>query len=110
MRESYSEGLANHTGPESCACSGNTLREALTGVRAGKVSSSENCLIVLGADVLCPYGRQHSGSRQGETFRGPSESETLSMHGNIFRENRDPLCLSPFAPGTAWRIPNGSRP
>ena len=110
MKESYSEGLANHTGPESCACGGNTLCEALTGVTCRQGIELRKLLIVLGADVLCLYGRQHSGSRQGETFRGPAESETLSMHGNIFRENRDPLSLSPFARGTAWRTQNGARP
>ena len=109
MKESCSEGLANHTGPESCACSGNTLCEALTGVRAGEVLSSENCLVP-GADVLCLYGRQHSGSRHGETLGGPAESKTPGMHGNIFRENGDPLCLFPFAPGTAWRTQIGVRP
>jgi hypothetical protein len=32
----YSEGQASHTGPESCAGSGNAVREALTGdVQAG---------------------------------------------------------------------------
>ena len=30
----YGEGVAGHTGPESCGVSGNTDTEALTGVRA----------------------------------------------------------------------------
>jgi hypothetical protein len=110
MKESYSEGLASHTGPESCAFSGNTLCEALTGVRAGRVLSFENCQLVSGADVFCLNGRQHFESRDGETFRGPAESEALCMHGNIFSENRDTLCLSQFAHETAWRTHIGARP
>ena len=39
MQKFYSEGLANHTGPESCGSSGNAVAEALTGVRAGRVLS-----------------------------------------------------------------------
>ena len=44
MRVSYGEGVASHTGPESCGCVGNDAIEALTGVRAGWVSSLENVL------------------------------------------------------------------
>jgi hypothetical protein len=35
------EGVANHTGPESCAGAGNRAREALTGGHAGEVLSRE---------------------------------------------------------------------
>jgi hypothetical protein len=41
MKEPYIEGLASHDGPESCVYGGNPLREALTGVRVGRVLSSE---------------------------------------------------------------------
>jgi hypothetical protein len=42
MKESYGEGLASHTGPESCAWhSCKAAREALTGARAGRVLSRE---------------------------------------------------------------------
>ena len=41
MQKPYGEGLAGHTGPESCGVSGNTDTEALTGVRTGRVLSSE---------------------------------------------------------------------
>jgi len=46
----YSEGLATHTGPESCAQSREGLGEALTGVRIGQPLSGENSL--WGADAL----------------------------------------------------------
>jgi RNA-directed DNA polymerase len=41
MRESYGEGVAIHTGPESCGYGSNARAEALTGVRAGRVLSRE---------------------------------------------------------------------
>jgi len=47
-----SKGLANRTGPESCARNGREAhREALTGVRAGQPSSLENHFI-LGAHAV----------------------------------------------------------
>jgi len=41
MKESYGEGVAIHTGPESCGGDSNVMAEALTGVRAGRVLSRE---------------------------------------------------------------------
>jgi len=41
MKESYVEGLASHNGPESCEGVRKGVGEALTGVRAGRVSSRE---------------------------------------------------------------------
>jgi len=41
MQESYGEGVASHTGPESCANDREVVGEALTGVRAGRVWSRE---------------------------------------------------------------------
>jgi len=41
MRESYGEGVASHTGPESCRHAREGVDEALTGVRAGRVLSRE---------------------------------------------------------------------
>ncbi len=41
MRESYSEGVASHTGPESCAGAREGPGEALTGVHTGQVLSCE---------------------------------------------------------------------
>ena len=51
MQVSYSEGVANHTGPESCVCIREDVGEALTGERIGQPSSREN-LRVPGADVF----------------------------------------------------------
>ena len=41
MKESYGEGVANHSGPESCSGGSDARAEALTGVRAGRVLSRE---------------------------------------------------------------------
>ena len=41
MKESYSKGLASHTGPESCGGGSNAMAEALTGEHVGGLLSSE---------------------------------------------------------------------
>ena len=41
MQVSYSEGVANHTGPESCVGIREDAGEALTGERIGQPSSRE---------------------------------------------------------------------
>jgi hypothetical protein len=46
----YSEGLATHIGPESCADRREAMSEALTGERIGQPLSGEN--LVWGADAL----------------------------------------------------------
>jgi len=37
MKDSYSEGVANHADPEPCGCGSNDIAEALTGERMGRV-------------------------------------------------------------------------
>ena len=51
MQVSHSEGLANHTGPESCVGIREDAGEALTGERIGQPSSRES-LILPDADVV----------------------------------------------------------
>ena len=51
MQVSYSEGLAIHTGPESCVGIREDAGEALTGEHIGKPSSRES-LIFPDADVV----------------------------------------------------------
>jgi len=41
MEGTYDEGVANHTGPESCGSGSNAIAEALTGEHAGGLLSSE---------------------------------------------------------------------
>ena len=84
MKESYGEGLAAHAGPESCAA----VREALTGVRAGRVFSRERN-VLRSADAVRRSGRLYPARRQGKTRRSSARSETPGMCGNTSRENRE---------------------
>ena len=102
MKESYGEGVATHTGPESCADARKSGREALTGGGAGRVFSRERTLL-RDADAVEVSGRPHPGRRYRETLRSPARSETPSTHRRTSRENRE----SPWSPavdGTAGRI------
>jgi hypothetical protein len=98
MQESYGEGLATHTGPESCA----VVREALTGVRAGRVFSRERTLL-RDADAVEEGGRPYAERRHRKTLRSPARSETPCMPGHTSRENRESPWL-PVVDGTAGRI------
>jgi hypothetical protein len=76
MKESYGEGLATHTGPESCgaACEGGI--EALTGARAGWVMSRETTFF-RDADAVEVSGRLYPLHRYREMQQGPARSETI---------------------------------
>ena len=102
MKESHGEGVATHTGPESCAGVRKDEREALTGGRAGRVYSRERT-ILWDADAVEEGGRPHLGRRHRKTLRGPARSETPCMRGHTSRENRESLG-SPAVDGTAGRV------
>jgi RNA-directed DNA polymerase len=93
MKESYGEGLATHTGPESCGAARKSGVEALTGVRAGRVLSRERHLL-RGADAVGEGGRPHSEHRNRKVLRNPARSETLGTYGNTSHENREIPCPS----------------
>jgi hypothetical protein len=109
MKESYSEGVATHTGPESCDVVREGGVEALTGVRAGRVLSRESNFL-RSADAVEDVGRQHRARRYRETLPDSARSETPSTYGNTLRGNREVLC-SPVADGAAGRVekPEGVR-
>ncbi len=99
MKESYSEVLARHAGPESYADRGNTLGVATAGVHAGPVLSSVNSFIPCADVVQVAEGnivRAYDGKRKTST----AESKTWCMYGNSKRENRE----IPTAP---WRQRRG---
>ena len=102
MKESYGEGLATHTGPESCVGARKGDGEALTGERAGRVLSRES---TLHSGVPTPWrsGRQHRRVAMREARRDPARSETPSMHGNTSHGNREIPWL-PAAASAAGRI------
>jgi len=102
MKESYGEGVATHTGPESCAGVREGGREALTGGGAGRVFSRERTSL-RDADAVEEGGRPQPERRYRETLRSPARSETPSTHRRTSRENRE----SPWSPavdGMAGRI------
>jgi RNA-directed DNA polymerase len=102
MKESYGEGLATHTGPESCVAARKGSGEALTGERAGQVFSRERTPL-RDADAVEEGGRPHLGRRFRETPWSPARSETLGMPGRTSRENRESPWL-PVADGAAGRV------
>ena len=72
MRVPDSEGVANHTVPESCAWCREAAREALTGVRVGQPLSHESHLI-RGADAVI--------EAEGNTDRRAMASVGLAPRG-----------------------------
>ena len=102
MKESYVEGLATHSGPESCVTVREGSGEALTGVRAGRVLSRESSCL-RGADAVGGCGRPYPAHRYREMRRDPARSETPCTYGNTSRENREIPC-PPAADGAAGRV------
>ena len=103
MKESYGEGIATHTDPESCgaACKGGV--EALTGARAGRVLSRESNFL-RDADAVGESGRLHLEHRYREMPEGPARSETPCTYGNTSHENREILCSPVVAVDAAGRV------
>ena len=88
MQESHDEGPASHIGPESCGGGRKAAGEALTGVRAGQVSSCE--IRLSGTPMLLSYAEGHTnGGATGKPPVGPAQSQTLSMCGNSSPGNRE---------------------
>lgn len=102
MKESYGEGLATHTGPESCGTCREGGAEALTGVRAGRVLSRESTFL-RSADAVGDDGRRYRRRRYGKTLSGSARSETPGMYGNTLLGNREARWLSAVV-GAADRV------
>ena len=87
MQVSSSEGVANHTVPESCAEAREGFGEALTGVRIGWVLSRENT--TLGTPTLC---FEWKATRTGAPARAPGRPGAVgdpSMCVSSLRGNRE---------------------
>jgi RNA-directed DNA polymerase len=102
MKVSHVEGLANHSGPESCLDLPQGGGEALTGGRAGRPLSRERHLL-RGADAVRRCGRPHPVRRYRETPRDPARSETPSMHASNLYGTRE-IPWPPAEDGAAGRI------
>ena len=83
MKESYSEGLASHTGLGSYAGVRKDVGGTLIEVRAGWVLSREMDTQNQGADAVMRCGRQHRLQRSLMLQENPARSKTPRMHGNI---------------------------
>lgn len=95
MNESYVEGLATHSGPESCGVARKGKAEAWTGERAGRVLSRER-IFLRDADAVGESGRQQPVRRYREAQRSPARSETPSTCGSALHGNRE----IPGSPGS----------
>jgi len=94
MRESYSEGMANHAGLSSYACNRKGAGGTLIEVRAGRVLSREISIEDWGADAVSESGRRNRLQRMPMLQENPTRSKTPSMHGNILEGS--------------WEIPRSS--
>jgi hypothetical protein len=86
VRVLYSEGVATHAGPESCAVGREAGGEALTGERAGRPLSRERFL-VLGADAV--------GLAEGNTDGRVTASARTARRGLRPRHARTLLAREP---------------
>ena len=88
MRESYREGVANHSGPEPSEGGGNVALEALDrGICRLGIELRNPAF--RGADVVRQYGTQQRVVATTRARRGPAESKTPSMQRDFMRENRE---------------------
>jgi hypothetical protein len=102
MKVSYSEGLANHTGSESCGVAREGGCEALTGEGAGRVFSREK-LFLRDADAVRRGGRQHRMRRHSKARMSPAWSQTPRTYRNTLHGNRE-VPRSPRAEDALGRI------
>src|ERR1700694_1114805 len=76
MKESHSEGVANHTDPESCGETWEGLAEALTGEGTGRVIEPRNS--TSGSRRSGSVRKAITGVPKTRGTRGPARSKTLA--------------------------------
>ena len=100
MKVSYGEGVAIHTGSESCIGPRKGAGEALTGVGTGQPLSREietpprERWLLRSADAVEISGRRDWKCRYRETLLDFARSETLRMYASTLSGNREIVCLS----------------
>ena len=99
MKESYREGIANHSGPEPCEGGGTAALEALDrGICRLGIELRKGCS---GTAMMSDRSEGHAAAGEPrEPADGPAESKTPGMQRNFMRENRETL-LPPVAVGRA---------
>jgi len=98
MKESYSEGLANHTGLRSYAGVRKDVGGTLIEVRAGRVSSREMSAKNQGADSVLELGRQHRLQRRLRLQENPARSDPRHAWKHSERELGDPTVVCESRP------------
>src|SRR5215469_12381635 len=88
MQELYTEGLASHGGPESCAGGRKAVSEALTGVRAGRLLSHE-ITEERGADTVVDVEGNTASGASASRERAPRGLRTLHPRNLHAREPGD---------------------
>jgi len=110
MKESYVEGLAAHDGPESCVGVRKGVREALTGVRTGRVFSRERhlppgcrrCKEMRKATSGVPLSRGTTGPR--------AVGDPVHVRKHLARDPGGPAFARPGFPGRPRREVFGRTP
>jgi RNA-directed DNA polymerase len=101
VQVSSSEGVANHTVPESCTEAREGLGEALTGVRIGWVLSRENT--TSGTPTLCVEWKATRPGAPARAVGRPGAVVDPSMWVGSLRGNREispPARISKFWPAS----------
>ena len=98
MKVHYGEGVATHTGPESCALRREASREALTGVCVGQVVSGESN-VVRGANAVVAAEGNRGGCDSARIRTTPRRLGPWHAHTPPARE---PDFL-PMVKGLTWR-------
>jgi len=88
MQEPYGEGVATHSGPESCDWLRKETGEALTGVRTGWVLSLESSTPRAPTPSYWAEGNT-GGAAIARHALGPARSETPRTYGNSLHGNRE---------------------
>jgi len=91
MRVLYIEGIAIHSGPESCVAVREGGGEALTREGTGRAIEPRNHGN-RGADTVFMVGRQHRWQRYRELAADLARSKNLGLHGSSMRGNREVPC------------------
>ena len=87
MKVHYGEGVATHTGPESCTLRREASREALTGVCVGQVVSGESN-VVRGADAVVAAEGNRDGCDSAASVP-PRVVWDPGMHIRLLHGNRE---------------------
>jgi hypothetical protein len=103
MKESYSEGVANHAGLRSYAGVRKGAGGTLIEVRAGRVLSREISIGNWGADVVSTRGRRNRLQRLPMLQKNPTRSKTPQhARKHSGRELGDPIVVRESGPH--WEV------